>query len=768
MESLNVKNINDEKIFNVIDPNGQGDVTNRIRPISISISQKVETINDEQVSKVTISVYWNDTWKSILDLSFDDSLRREYGKLVTDLTAIQKDIDMKQYKDAETKTEDFLKYVSNLSSKYTNIPETTNVAASTNDFVTITANKNSFSVKISDTLLRFMLNKFAKVANMDYTKANECFNVKGNNIDIYFHSPELFAKQAYMTVVKDNNVIGSYKATYDQFSKLASKLTLTPQKLGFYKDKRVGYIKNAEVVMQNIFFDSVDEAKEWQKMVDEKKKTEIVEEKSENGTETTEVKETETKTVSDEGASTSPAKEEGGLVRPSEDFAGADELPEGQPRQQEQMGQGMAASRRLNLLKKRALKKKARTVDSLKDIKNFLKEKNAVEARNYGDFVSAIRDNKKEVETIKAYGKKKVAGGYDEYVLVVYENGAYFYTELSNGKRVDEKYYKFENVAKKSNKYRIKLKKSGLYPKMPPIEADNEEEARIIGTSGCVNLTPDDVIAELYVEKQAIEGDVQEADMVPPKTETKVYLESEDKTEETIGVGDVVCIKFDNLSEGDFAKYSEFLGIPMLLIENDKEDINQVIIEQIEYPYQRVTINKDDICIFDEIKEEQVLVEDEDGDEMITNFIELPVVAKSCKIKSIKKAAQVKKKADKYDKFKNALEEEIFFNGDYLVIDDEWKKCQGKVYAIINAEREYETLPDGETSTGRTFLEIEEYMIDELMELTVLDDPERTFTKEELSQILEENRDIIEDKAEMGHLMESMAIKINEPADEPW
>ena len=216
MESLNVKNINDEKIFNVIDPNGQGEVVNRIRPISVSINQKAQTINDQTDSTINLAVYWNDTWKSILDLTFDESLRQEYGKLTQDLTNIQKDIDMKQYKDAETKTADFLKYVANLSSKYTAIPEKAVVSKTKNDFVKIKADKNSVKVAISDKLLNFMLKKYAKVDNLDYTKSNECFstskfNCLANNYDIYYHSPEIFQKQAYMTVVKDNKVVGSYK-----------------------------------------------------------------------------------------------------------------------------------------------------------------------------------------------------------------------------------------------------------------------------------------------------------------------------------------------------------------------------------------------------------------------------------------------------------------------------------------------------------------------------------------------------------------------------
>lgn len=390
MESLNVKNINDEKIFNVIDPNGQGEVVNRIRPISISINQKAETMNDQTNSTINLAVYWNDTWKSILDLTFDESLRQEYGKLVEDLTKIQKDIDMKQYKDAETKTADFLKYVANLSSKYTAIPEKAVVAKTKNDFIKITADKNSVKVAISDKLLNFMLKKYAKVDNLDYTKSDECFSTNkfsclANHYDIYYHSPEIFKKQAYMTVVKDNKVVGSYKVNYDQFSKFAAKFMLTPQKLGYSKDRLAGYMKTAEVVMQNIFFDSVDEAKEWQEMVDEKKKMEAEEPA---GEETTEIKETETKTKTEigEGKSESPAKEEGGLARTDEGFA-SDEIPESEPRQQDQQGggQSMGASRRLNLLKKKALKKKAKVGWNAKP-ENELEEK-AVEI---GDEVMSV------------------------------------------------------------------------------------------------------------------------------------------------------------------------------------------------------------------------------------------------------------------------------------------------------------------------------------------------------------------------------------------
>jgi len=950
MDSLNVKNINDEKIFNVIDPNGQGEVVNRIRPISVSIAQKVETINDETVSNVTLSVYWNDTWKSILELSFDDSLRQEYGKLVTDLTAIQKDIDMKQYKDAETKTNDFLKYVGNLSSKYTNIPTTQNVAASKNDFVSITANKNSFNVKISDKLLNFMLGKFEKVASMDYTKANECFSVKGNDIDIFFHSPELFKTQAYITVVKDKKVVGSYKATYDQFSKLASKLTLTPQQLGYTKDKMAGYIKTAEVVMQNIFFDSVDEAKEWQEMVDEKKKEEI--EPAQEGQEES-VEETTTTTTTEEKSETeSPVKENGGLARPSEDFA-SDEIPESQPRQQEQQQGGqMAVSRRLNLLKKRALRKKSYTVEEnkkvLKELEDMLKNKD--QYYSHETIKKLIKEIKREIELQQSSSKIKnvqkkagvditvstgnvytLLGMLGKYCLIQpkvidgknsnkpsfkleckpeevkeviekWKDPGYMYEQANKGKNVEKqaKEYKRYNVVVKFNdkeeEYQFENDNEFLaldealgyfgekWHELPLAnEIEKLEEIKV------QELDVDDTVLNEYTKeyfiknedkfpkysckKQALYGDVQEQDMVPAKTETKVYLQSEKaedfawllngsgrieilaptklimgatgsgdnsegvnelrdyikkdlekisveemqetvseygidnvkemdrdelerylvwllagdtadnlenrladeeeiknikakttnkmkksatdykgevaelldeinepdvlvdyiseddakkickelnipheaewykgdlrgyideipdgmvdvlieyisesdaeqiwrqiqhdmgndidsskkikvkkQAEETveekmekqvgedgdvkgvIGVGDIVCIKFDNLSEGDFAKYSEFLGVPMLLIENDKEDISKVIIEQVEYPFQRVTINKDNIGLFDNVKDEQVIVEDVDGDEMITNFVELPVVAKQCKIKSIHKAAKL-------------------------------------------------------------------------------------------------------------------------------
>lgn len=1217
MESLNVKNINDEKIFNVIDPNGQGEVVNRIRPISISINQKAETINDQTDSTINLAVYWNDTWKSILDLTFDESLRQEYGKLTQDLTNIQKDIDMKQYKDAETKTNDFLKYVANLSSKYTAIPEKAVVSKIKNDFVKIKADKNSVKVAISDKLLNFMLKKYAKVDNLDYTKSNECFstskfNCLANNYDIYYHSPEIFQKQAYMTVVKDNKVVGSYKVNYDQFSKFASKFMLTPQKLGYSKDRLAGYMKTAEVVMQNIFFDSVDEAKEWQEMVDEKKKEQATTPEGEE--ETTETTTTETKTEMGEGKSESPIKEDGGLARPSEDFA-SDEIPESEPRQQEQQGggQNLGASRRVKNVKKTAkvgynaepenreeeiaidlaedfdsaasmaldkagllfggysgeeerrerveiakkaiepmisdnfkrklnpkiynlmiehltdinshivvsaieevmgrkqaskkvklnkkagidmnlsyghflkeedenklpkfntlediktyiktnnkfpgnffykgglftedeydmdgmvvtygspeidksiiintpdnrynykgnyknldmdiveedapyfrtdvnytlpkkvyeelfpkkssnkelnlnkkaediteieenykesgfnikykklvikdnafvqeelkptlprirvdfviysntipngmaevefhcvvkpskvkatiphierytinydvaldneikkqldsilynlsnkkiqdfckyndkgflvykyqvaankkveLNKQARTVNSKQDIKQILKDKNAVEARNYGDFVSAIRENKTPVETIKAYGKKKTAGGYDEYVLVVYESGAYFYTELSNGKRVDEKYYKFENVEKQAKEYKRYNVIVKFNDKQEEYEFENDNEFlaldEALGYFGekwhdlplaneiekleeikVQELDVDDTVLNEYAKeyfvknkdkfpkyscnKKALYGDVQEQDIVPAKTETKVYLQSEkvedfvwlinssgrieilapkalvmgatgsgdnsegvnklrdsikkdlekisveemqktvseygidnvkemDKDElerylvwllagdtadnlenrladeedlenikaknnpnvqkqaeeqtveekieqqvgedgdikATIGVGDVVTVNFDLIdnSTSEFEKYEEFIGKPMLLMETDKEDINKVIIEETEYPFQRLTIDTDKVELFDDMKGTEIVVEDTDGDEMITTFEELPVVAKQCKVKSIHKAANItKKKANLTKKAINSLED---------------------------------------------------------------------------------------------------------------
>lgn len=978
MDSLNVKNINDEKIFNVIDPNGQGDVANRIRPISISINQKAETINDETDSTISLSVYWNDTWKSILDLTFNESLRQEYGKLVEDLTKIQKDIDMKQYKDAENKTSDFLKYVANLSSKYTAIPETQNVAASKNEFITITAGRNNFKVKISDKLLNFMLRKFAKVDNLDYTKANECHSINRhscieNNIDMYFHSPELFQKQAYMTVVKDHKVVGSYKVTYDQFCKLASKFDITPQKLGYSKDRLAGYIKTAEVVMQNIFFDSVDEAKEWQEMVDEKEKEKADIPEGEE-TETTKTTETETKKTMEEGESESPIKGDGGLARPSEDFA-SDEIPESEPRQQEQQQGGqMATSRRLNLLKKRALKKRAKTIfpkykfetlpqetpkfekgnivetpmgkGEILDIKKarlsstpyykiklengkqveILEEeltkialkKKAIEgdvqeqdivpaktetkvylqseksedfawllngsgrieilapkdlilgATGSGDNsngVNELRDyikkdlekipteeiqktvaeygtdnvkemdrdelekhlvwllagdtaddlenrlaDKEDIKNVKAKATTKIKKSATDYkgevaelldeinqpdvlvdyiseddakkickelnipheaewykgdlrgyideipdgmvdVLIEYisesdaehiwrqiqrdmgndidsskktkvkKQAGYTYKEIYNigyeeGKKAGE-VYKGINIQTEINKNLEELKakyekdkddmggyilqKWGSFEAgysngfadgcIGQVEKKAEEHAiipqenfeglwdfalknKVVFRNLFKNMNSKDFSAfSKWVKENKTEDEINlfneklnEIGKLSKDVEKKAEEVIEEKIEEqvgedgdvkaTIGVGDIVCINFDTLSEEDIAKYTDFLAQPMLLIETDKEDINKVIIEQVEYPYQRVTINKDNVCIFDEVKDGQVIVEDVDGDEMITDFVALPVVAKQCKIKSIHKAANIsKKKANLTKKAINSLED---------------------------------------------------------------------------------------------------------------
>lgn len=585
MDSLNVKNINDEKIFNVIDPNGQGNVETRIRPISISINQKAETINNQTDSTINLAVYWNDTWKSILDLTFDESLRQEYGKLVEDLTKIQKDIDMKQYKDAETKTSDFLKYIANLSSKYTAIPEKAVVANTTNDFISIKAEKNSVTATISDTLLNFMLRKFAKVNNLDVTKANENFSTNNlsclaNHYDLYYHSPEIFQKQAYMTVVKDNKVVGSYKVNYDQFSKFASKFMLTPQKLGYSKDKMAGYIKTAEVVMQNIFFDSVDEAKEWQEMVDEKKKeTAQIPEGEE---ETAEIKETETKTektIGEEGKSESPVKEDGGLARPSEDFA-SDEIPESQPRQQEQQGGGqdMAASRKVNNVKK-------------------------------------VAEKQLWVEVIYGDGEK------DKWVTDMNPN----LTDEEVKKYFIGKTFNLENKRNKAGDPLDEL------VKVKDVVIHRESNKKI------------------KLNKKALYGDVQEQDIVPAKTETKVYLQSE-KAEQTVeeneilAIGDIVAIDVDTFeNEKEFIQYGDYAGIPLILMEVDKENIDNVIVETVDYPYERMSIARTKIVPIGAIADEQVIVEDVDGDEMITTFEELPIVAKQCKIKSIHKAARISK-----------------------------------------------------------------------------------------------------------------------------
>lgn len=973
MESLNVKNINDEKIFNVIDPNGQGEVVNRIRPISISINQKAETINDQTDSTINLAVYWNDTWKSIVDLTFDESLRQEYGKLTQDLTNIQKDIDMKQYKDAETKTNDFLKYVANLSSKYTAIPEKAVVSKIKNDFVKIKADKNSVKVAISDKLLNFMLKKYAKVDNLDYTKSNECFstskfNCLANNYDIYYHSPEIFQKQAYMTVVKDNKVVGSYKVNYDQFSKFASKFMLTPQKLGYSKDRLAGYMKTAEVVMQNIFFDSVDEAKEWQEMVDEKKKEQATNPEGEE--ETTETTTTETKTEMGEGKSESPIKEDGGLARPSEDFA-SDEIPESEPRQQEQQGggQNLGASKRVKNVKKTA------KVGYNAEPENELEEK-AVEIGDeimnvdwdFGYEIQGIREilwqqpeKKQEVEEkIAAIDKKrkeaieKVVEKYrkefanEEIAKLVDEHlednnfhtASSIVSEFVDNEILASKKVKLNKKAEEQipdeHIYEIIYLGFGQWQYIPtPLKPYIKQVMDILVEKGLAKVHDfgrgkgkydSDLSIKEYVEKvknipeimsiinkiyqkfgkksfrlkslnkKALYGDVQEQDIVPAKTETKVYLQSEkvedfvwlingsgtieilapkalvmgatgsgdnsegvnklrdyikkdlekisveemqktvseygidnvkemdkdelerylvwllagdtadnlenrladeedlenikaknnpnvqkqaedkgnkkqlpnfsvtvrrnsddevvdiiecnnqkeaeetykymlsdldkdcyvsinklvgkeeyteiknsslnkeesckkanknklvnkqaeeqiveDKIEQqvgedgdikaTIGIGDVVTVNFDLIdnSTSEFEKYEEFIGKPMLLMETDKEDINKVIIEETEYPFQRLTIDTDKVELFDDMKGTEIVVEDTDGDEMITTFEELPVVAKQCKVKSIHKAANITKKKANL-KAINSLED-VAGLIDTIVSDYDW------------------------------------------------------------------------------------------------
>lgn len=813
MESLNVKNINDEKIFNVIDPNGQGEVVNRIRPISISINQKAQTINDQTDSTINLAIYWNDTWKSILDLTFDESLRQEYGKLVEDLTAIQKDIDMKQYKDAETKTADFLKYVANLSNKYTSIPETSVVAETENDFVKVTAERNSVKATISDSLLNFMLKKFAKVDNLDYAKANECFstskfNFLANNYDFYYHSPEIFQKQAYMTVVKDNKVVGSYKVNYDQFSKFASKFMLTPQKLGYSKDKMAGYMKTAEVVMQNIFFDSVDEAKEWQEMVDEKKREQATTPEGEEETTETTTTETETKTEIGEGESESPIKEDGGLARPSEDFA-SDEIPESQPRQQEQQGggQNLGASRRVNLLKKKAGVRQTQKINNtINDIKQYYNELNQKSKEELGEMVLEIdkdfynnfgeedkknlenkfleNKNEEKLKQILLKNKYKYDDGYNfafenfgpdeqninDKMLDLLTKGMIteeFYKGIQQGLRdgsLNDVLLRKERNEKRRQKYhetKEKWKDIGkMYGESSKeknltktakvgynAEPENELEEKVVeigdeimGIDGkysnqIVDLafdsqdnpnkkeendkkitdlkdklkkeikvvidknkadftnkefydlfyehlqdnnfhTANKIIEEILngkqaskkanLNKKALYGDVQEQDIIPAKTETKVYLQSEDKAEEetveeneVLAIGDIVAIDVDTFeNEKEFIQYGDYAGIPLVLMETDKENIDNVIVETVDYPYERISVARIKIVPIGAIADEQVIVEDIDGDEMITTFEELPVVAKQCKIKSIHKAARInKKKANIAKKAINSLED---------------------------------------------------------------------------------------------------------------
>ena len=256
------------------------------------------------------------------------------------------------------------------------------------------------------------------------------------------------------------------------------------------------------------------------------------------------------------------------------------------------------------------------------------------------EFIKESKINSNVQKQAEDKGNKKQLPNFSVTVRRNSDDEVVDIIECNNQKEAEETYkYMLSDLDKDCYVSINKLVGKEEYTEIKNSSLNKEESCKKANENKLVNKKAEEQTIEEKIEQQVGEdGDIKA----------------------TIGVGDVVTVNFDLIdnSTSEFEKYEEFIGKPMLLMETDKEDINKVIIEETEYPFQRLTIDTDKVELFDDMKGTEIVVEDTDGDEMITTFEELPVVAKQCKVKSIHKAANItKKKANLTKKAINSLED---------------------------------------------------------------------------------------------------------------
>lgn len=303
-EFLSKTEVENEIVATVVDPMAAGDITNKLRPISLKLSQDTGTIKGESQVKFNMSIYWGDTWQEIFAASFGESLGDTYSDLKLKLEKIQKLVDIKDYAMAETETKTFLedvkalevkfstnivtfntmdavkeakqkatllskKHIDLIASKYKKQEEAELTAAKERDenrkkvkeietkkiedikdIVKIYTEKNKLVVKLSDIYVNYILKDFEKVDKLDskISSSNYTVGTKQCNADEFeltYYSPEFGAKdkKGQFVVKRNKQIIGTFKGTFNDYIRVGRLISFTPDQLGFQPDKLQGYVK---------------------------------------------------------------------------------------------------------------------------------------------------------------------------------------------------------------------------------------------------------------------------------------------------------------------------------------------------------------------------------------------------------------------------------------------------------------------------------------------------------------------------------------------
>lgn len=112
-----VQDVDKEEVFNVIDPNAQGD--QNLRPVSIQFSKQKATDELGDYTQYVLGVIWEDIWEFILNVvTDDDKLESDYIDLVDQLKAIDEKVKADSIDEAKNLFLEFIKQTKLIEAKY--------------------------------------------------------------------------------------------------------------------------------------------------------------------------------------------------------------------------------------------------------------------------------------------------------------------------------------------------------------------------------------------------------------------------------------------------------------------------------------------------------------------------------------------------------------------------------------------------------------------------------------------------------------------------
>lgn len=326
-------NMDKKETFDVVDMDANGG--NKIRQSTIQLEYVDEGF--------LLTVLFEDTWEPYVRIvTDDDSIEKDYIDLVEKMKKIHELCGAEKFEEAQKSFEEFVKSAIELKKKY---PEEESVGTEVEEHDIAGAAKlihdktsNTITIKVNDEYLNFITKNLEKTASLDLSQ-RVIANVEYFKIDNSANNAETFefnfvdagfgksAEKGELQIVRNGVEFGSFKASYDEYYNITKRLIFANLgDFGWKKDRITEEWtkepfrnrKKAEAVIQNLFFDTIEELHAYQEK--QKKDNPVVEEKKE------ELPNTETEVPADEEVSMSDVGDDTTVTPPVETPAsGGDE-----------------------------------------------------------------------------------------------------------------------------------------------------------------------------------------------------------------------------------------------------------------------------------------------------------------------------------------------------------------------------------------------------------------------------------------------------------